>query len=269
MYTDLIEYDGNKEINLDKFESISQVERHPEKTSDRYAFVSTMNVVEVLRDSGWGPVYAKQSRSKTHGGFQKHIIRFRSQSDMRLLEVGEEIPEIVLSNCHMGTASFELDAGVFRCICSNQARVAESTIAKHKIRHVGYAAYKVEDALKTLESSLPVVMDRIENFKSTSLNSDEREILAKAAGELRFDSEKQRVTPSDLLRPRRYSGDNSKDLWTTFNVIQENVIRGGIYTRNNKGKRTRSRAVTSIEKDEKLNKALWVLTEEFHKLKNS
>jgi hypothetical protein len=29
-----------------------------------------------------------------------------------------------------------------------------------------------------------------------------------------------------LLNPRRY-GDGAKDLWTTLNCVQENIIRGG------------------------------------------
>jgi len=35
------------------------------------------------------------------------------------------------------------------------------------------------------------------------------------------------ITPAQLLAPRRYA-DEGKDLWHTFNRVQENVIAGGL-----------------------------------------
>jgi hypothetical protein len=67
-----------------------------------------------------------------------------------------------------------------------------------------------------------------------------------------------------LLNPRRY-GDGAKDLWTTLNTIQENIIRGGRrnpYRRRPDGSRMpKSRAVKGIDEDMKLNKALWQMAE--------
>ncbi|HIC2038977.1 TPA: DUF932 domain-containing protein, partial [Enterobacter soli] len=45
------------------------------------------------------------------------------------------------------------------------------------------------------------------------------------------------------------------------------VIRGGIRGRTEKGSLTRTREVTGIDGDIKLNQALWKLAEEFAKLK--
>ncbi|MEA9980016.1 DUF932 domain-containing protein, partial [Pseudomonas sp. RTS4] len=66
------------------------------------------------------------------------------------------------------------------------------------------------------------------------------------------------ITPSQLLLPRRRE-DRSDDLWTTFNRVQENVIKGGLDGRNKKGRRTKTRAVNGIDQDVKLNRALWKL----------
>ena len=63
------------------------------------------------------------------------------------------------------------------------------------------------------------------------------------------------------------SSTRDRILWTTFNVVQENVIRGGIRGRTEKGSLTRTREVTGIDGDIKLNQALWKLAEEFAKLK--
>ncbi|KAA8703552.1 DUF945 domain-containing protein, partial [Pseudomonas cannabina] len=68
------------------------------------------------------------------------------------------------------------------------------------------------------------------------------------------------VTPSQLLMPRRRE-DRSSDLWTTFNRVQENTIKGGLTGRNKQGRRTTTRAVNGIDQDVKLNRALWVLAQ--------
>lgn len=70
------------------------------------------------------------------------------------------------------------------------------------------------------------------------------------------------IQPSQLLRQRR-SGDVADDLWTTWNVVQENAIKGGLraYGRDDLGRprKVKSRAVTGIDQAIKLNKALWLL----------
>ena len=76
-----------------------------------------------------------------------------------------------------------------------------------------------------------------------------------------------------LLEPVRY-GDRATDLWTTFNVVQEHLLRGGTryagyipaeasaifpthFVRNT------TRPVGGIQEAQKLNKALWTLADEF------
>lgn len=46
-----------------------------------------------------------------------------------------------------------------------------------------------------------------------------------------------------------------------YQRIQENLVKGGLYGRNAKGKRSHTRAVKGIDGDVKLNRALWVMAE--------
>ncbi|EHD5749221.1 DUF945 domain-containing protein [Escherichia coli] len=84
--------------------------------------------------------------------------------------------------------------------------------------------------------------------------------LAHAALTYRFGEEHQPVTPEQILTPRRHE-DNTPDLWTIYQRIQENLIKGGLSGRNAKGKRSHTRAVNGIDGDVKLNRALWVMAE--------
>ena len=78
------------------------------------------------------------------------------------------------------------------------------------------------------------------------------------------------IQPEQLLLPRR-ADDCAEDLWTTLNVIQENVMRGGLSARApatlcqhgcwRRGRVVTTRAVNNIDQDVKLNKALWGLGE--------
>ncbi|HBV3757213.1 TPA: DUF945 domain-containing protein, partial [Escherichia coli] len=52
-----------------------------------------------------------------------------------------------------------------------------------------------------------------------------------------------------------------KDLWSAYQTIQENMLKGGISGRSAKGKRIHIRAIHSIDTDIKLNRALWVMAE--------
>jgi hypothetical protein len=84
--------------------------------------------------------------------------------------------------------------------------------------------------------------------------------MAKAALTYRFGEEFQPVNETQLLTPRRVQ-DQRNDLWTTYQRIQENLVKGGLTGRNATGKRARTRAVSGIDGDVKLNRALWVMAE--------
>jgi hypothetical protein len=59
-----------------------------------------------------------------------------------------------------------------------------------------------------------------------------------------------------LLTLRR-GEDSGRDIWTTFNVLQENCVRGGIKLT----KRT-SRDLTNIDALDRVNTQLWDVAEE-------
>jgi Domain of unknown function (DUF932) len=76
------------------------------------------------------------------------------------------------------------------------------------------------------------------------------------------------VGPLILLKARRH-GEDAKDLWSTLNTIQENLIKGGQrdpYRRAPDGSRMpRTRSVKGLDQDIKLNKALWHMAEVLRK----
>lgn len=239
--------------------------------SSRYTFVPTIEAVDLLRDIGWFPVSAEQSKVRVaeKDGFQKHMIRFTQGNNLEMA-TGEERVDLVLYNSHNRGCAFKLAASVWRKICGNGLMVA-CEFAEFSHKHVGFSDLEFVESANKIAESASVISGKVDTMKAIPLSPQERLLFAESAHELIYDKPGKAFTePSQLLEERRFD-DGGKDLWTSFNVIQENAIRGGqrgwgedAYGRP---KRKKTRAVKSIDRNLKLNKVLWSLTEKMAELK--
>ncbi|MEN4807348.1 DUF932 domain-containing protein [Pantoea agglomerans] len=238
-------------------------ETEHESRSEQYSFIPTNLLLNNLRKEGFQPFMVCQTRSRIEGmrEFTKHMIRLRHANQI----TGKVANEIILINSHNGASSYQMKAGVFRFVCQNGLVVGED-VADIRVKHKGditgnviEGAYEVLDAFKRVDESR-------EAMQALNLSDEARHAFATAALTLRWDENKPApVSPMQILRPKR-AEDTKDDLWTTFNRVQENLIRGGLTGRNATGKRTTTRAVTGMDQDVKLNRALWVLSEEMRKI---
>jgi hypothetical protein len=258
-----------------------------ESRSARYTYIRTSEVIDGLIANGLVPYQAFQGGSRIEGkaDFTKHLIRFR-QVGAQMSKVGDTLPEIVLINSHDGTSSYKLFAGLFRLVCSNGMIIADKMVGELTVPHKGNIVDNVIEGSFQIIKQAKKTIERVEDWSSLALTSGEQHLLAEAAHTLRFaDAEGKTETPitaSQLLRPRRLEdmregaryGENmpAPDLYRTLNVIQENVIRGGLtgFARNPDTRRTRrvtTREINGIDQNVRLNRALWQLAEGMAKLK--
>lgn len=100
---------------------------------------------------------------------------------------------------------------------------------------------------------------------SVRLLPHEKAAFAEAAHHLRWE-EHAPIQPQQLLDVRRRE-DQQSDLYTTLNIVQENLIRGGLHGRNANRKRTTTRAVQGVTENVRLNSALSVLAQSLAKHK--
>jgi hypothetical protein len=231
--------------------------------SAKYRFLPTATIVERLGQHDWVPTKAKEARVRIEArrGFQRHMIRFAPRG--QIAQVGEVRPEIVLTNSHDGTSAYRLDAGLFRLVCSNGMVIDEGQLGSIRMRHLGFEPAQVVEASFEIIESFPQVLARIESFKATELTLDQRLRFAVAASRARW-PHKAPIEATRLLDPRR-DADRSTSLWSTLNVIQENLIRGGQrYDNRFDARRARQsvRAIGSIDADVRLNKYLWSAAEQ-------
>ncbi len=240
-----------------------------EGVSDRYAFVPTYQILDTFREAGYYPIMASESnvRNEENRGYQKHIIQFRSLDNLLRPHANEEYADIVLTNSHNRTSSFKVDLAYWRLICSNMLIVPSHKFVSNSIIHSGFQEQKIEIAIEEVVSYIPAMEQEISQFKAITLSENEQRSLANAAIELRFDTTKHTIAPSDLLKVHREE-DNDSSLWTSFNRIQEAIIRGGVKGRNiETGRNFTSKPINAIDTNFSLNKELWSTVKTMARLK--
>lgn len=251
-------------------------------TSEKYRFVPTVEPLAALMDNGFVCVSARQAvtRIAGKGEFTRHVLRFRTTEGMNAIQAargtnrgfindGPTVPELMLLNSHDGTSAYKMMLGMFRLVCTNGMVVSSGNVQELKARHSGRESIVqevLEGSFRIIEQA-PKVVEQISQWQQRQLTGEQQVAYATAALELRDST----IKPSahQLLEYRRVA-DKGADVWTTFNRVQENIIRGGlgVVGRNaTTGRRSyrHTRAVQSVNEDTKLNRALWRLTEELAK----
>jgi hypothetical protein len=242
--------------------SIFALDKHDSR-SERYTYIATGDVLTALQKEGFEPFMVCQGRARTEGRREhmKHMVRLRHASQID----SEEANEIILVNSHDGTSSYQMLGGLFRFACAN-GMIRGDQIADLRIPHKGDVLHRVIEGAYTVLDQFDEIAENVGSMKACILSDGAQDAFAKAALALRYDENEHKPIGSEqLLRPRRRA-DFGSDLWTTFNRVQENILRGGLSGRNANGKRTSTRAVGAIDQNLKLNRGLWVLADEMRKL---
>jgi hypothetical protein len=250
--------------------SIFATAKHASRSA-RYTYIPTIEVLRGLRSEGFEAFMVGQSKSRIEGktDFTKHMIRMRHAAQV---EGRSEANEIILINSHDGASSYQMLAGVFRFVCCNGLVVG--TVANDiRIPHKGNiqddvieGAFRVLDDFEAVDASA-------DGMKALTLTVGEERAFATAALALRYGERTEGqppapITPDQLIEARRPE-DRGHSLWTTFQRVQENALRGGQQGRSTQGRRMQTRAVGGIDRSVTLNRALWVLAEEMRKLRSA
>lgn len=257
-----------RELTLDDIHarapSAFAVEPHSSR-SEQYQYIPTYKVLEKLYDEGFRAYQASQAKSRRPGGeeFTKHLIRMRHPD---LVPIDGVYPEINLLNSHDGSSAFKLKLGLFRLVCLN-GMICGQDFAGVSVYHKGDIRTEVVNGAFQVIDQGPKLMQSIAELRETNLTEIEAEVLAGTILTYQYGDEAP-VEPQALLTVHR-DEDRAPDLWTRYNVIQENSTKGGLAYRNRtSGRRNTTRAVRGIDNDLKLNAAMWDLTQQMLRLKN-
>jgi hypothetical protein len=140
--------------------------------------------------------------------------------------------------------------------------VGSDLIPQIKVRHTSNGLLKLDNAIEEAMEYQTAATSAMTRMMDTKVNSETFETLGKEILKLRLGEKySDKIVP--LFEAKRWE-DNKGDLFSVFNVIQENVIRTGFYASNKETNvATKIRAIKGVESNVKLNNAMFNLALKF------
>lgn len=236
--------------------------------TQRYVQANTETVIDDLAKLGWYPVDAKQCRTKRNSsGIRSfHMVAFQNPNVSIVKDNGSEevecYPRIILTNSHDGFNSFKFMVGLFRLVCSNGLVIATDKMVDLSIRHINYSFEELRKQVALAIEQVEIQAGIMSQMNHVQLNDEQKRELAESAIRIRkgipagekFDISDTSI--EEILSPQRKE-DTGSSLWNVFNVIQENMMKGGYTMTNANGKVRKQRPITSVVKSLDVNKELF------------
>jgi len=208
-----------------------------------YRFISTSRLVGALIEAGFVPTDARQGRSRLGdgAGFARHLIRFRHARESVTLV--DAIPEIVLVNAHDGTSAYQLRAGLFRPLCTNGLLARIGDFGFISVPHRSSVVADVVEGALRLTSQFQALGAAVEAMAARVLTQSERLGFGEAALAIRYPQAERLPYAAERLLEARLPADAGDSLWQVYNVVQQNLIRGGIAYQTARGRADQHRAM--------------------------
>ena len=244
------------------------------KVSNRYSFVPTLELLYALEKLNWNPTHTRQNGS---GSYARHIVRL-TNPELGYMDLKSDNvkPQIVLDNSHNGMSPAQLHIGLFRLVCSNGLIVAmPGMFTSVRLRHVGIDMKEMKELLEVVANQYTNVGRHIGDMQQVILNSDQREefvikaiaarephVFVKDDGTIDMKKATTIIKPNQIVEPLR-GEDKREDLWTTFNIVQERLVKGEFDRQTMNGRRTKPRGINNASRHINFNIKLWKLAEEY------
>lgn len=203
------------------------------KVSKHYHFVPTFEIVKRMDEYGFGVVDGSNPVCKSQGKTGQlipsttgaHLINFEARNPV---QSDEGRLRVVLTNSHDRSRRFRLAAGFFRFVCTN-GLIASNERASVTATHIDLHMLGIDEQIESVLSQANLLLETPGTWGKINLSGHRQTSFAKKAMQLRFGPERLwRVTAEQVLAARRPQ-DEGSDLWRTFNRVQENLVRGGLY----------------------------------------
>ena len=231
---------------------------YSDRRTQKYGQLTTATVIDALRTEGYEVTNAfaqSVQAGKRPTIHNKHCVRLSHRDFLDTLTPEETRPEIVIVNSHDGSSSFRIMAGIFRLVCSNGLIVADDMTANQRVCH--WKGNSLDDVITcslNVAEQAKQSYELIEQMKAVNLSENQQKEYAQKAAEIRLGFNKTaKVNYSEnLLIPYRHEDNLTPSVWNTYNVVQENCIKGGQLV----GSRV-LRPLTNIGQNVIVNKELW------------
>jgi hypothetical protein len=232
-----------------------------ERTSSKYTFIPTARVLTGLMDVGFVPVEARQTQARRSSVVHaRHVLRLRRRFET--VELKGAVPEVVFLNSHDGSSAYQLRMGLFRVVCTNGLIVSRAAFPAYCVSHRGDVVEEVVSGALQVAENFDSLAAQVERMDRRQLFKDEQLRFASRALAVRYpNAADAHMEAAQLLNCRRVE-DTGNDLFTILNRCQDALLRGGLSRWSANGRLSRSRRITSIKEEVRLNSQLWDLASE-------
>jgi hypothetical protein len=221
------------------------------KVSNRYSFADSEYYLQKFIDADW---FIHSARQVSKSEYAPHQVILRNKD---IATVGDLLPQLIFTNSHNGIKKMTMDTGIYRLVCSNGLVVPTSITQSLSIKHIDLGDSTTDTIVNSFYEKIPIIMNNIDRMRNKILTNDEIDNFTYNALQIRFINAVG-ININDVVKPLRLE-DNSDDLWTVFNVVQEKIIRGGIQLPSKR----HSRPINNFVNDNDINTKLWQLAEQY------
>ena len=104
--------------------------------------------------------------------------------------------------------------------------------------------------------------DQREEFVVKAMAAREPHVFVKEDGTIDMKKVTSIVNPTQIIQSVR-GEDESNDLWTVFNVVQERLMKGNFDRTTLNGRRSKPRGINNAARGIDFNKNLWEIAESY------
>ena len=217
-----------------------------QKIKQKEFYIPTLDLVTKLQDEGWRlsgvAEHRARNRKITNNYIQMQHPDFAVQNKQGK---NEAFTSITLSNSSSGAQPLQMSLGMFRQVCSNGLIAYDQHAESENIKHIEINYRDLDRFVNTMNSKANKLLTEVNEMKNRGISMKDLRKLATEAYLLRYNNLED-INIDNLFAVNRVE-DESNDLWTVFNRIQENLTHD----------------IINMKEDIKLNKQLFALVETF------
>jgi hypothetical protein len=220
--------------------------RNVQRIKQKEFYIPTLDVVTKLQDEGWKISGVAEQRGKNRKITSNYVqLQHPDFSVQNSKGKDEAFTSITLSNSCNGAKPLQMSLGLFRQVCTNGLVAFDQHAESQNIKHIAINARDLDRFITPMNSKVNKLLAEVNEMKHRGLSAEDMRKLAREAASLRY-SNLDDINIDDLLTVNRVE-DESNDLWTVFNRIQENLTHD----------------VKNMNEDIRLNQQLFSLVENF------
>ena len=217
-----------------------------QKIKQKEFYIPTLDLVTKLQDEGWQLKGVAEHRSKNRKISNNYIqMQHPDFAVQNKQGKNEAFTSITLSNSSNGAQPLQMSLGMYRQVCSNGMVTFDQHAESQNIKHTEINYRDLDRFVSSMNSKANKLITEVNEMKHRGLSIEDMRKLAVEAASLRY-TDLEDINIDDLFAVNRVE-DESDDLWTVFNRIQENLTHD----------------ITNMKEDIKLNQQLFKLVETF------